>query len=237
MTGEARYLKTGEAAADVGERAYWNYEMQMKRLETQLGSMVGGDGAIYAIRRSLWQTLPDDAINDFLNPLQIVAAGWRGVYEPDAVCWEETGGSTKRSEYKRRVRIVSRSWRAVFQARRGAQPVQGRPLRLVAVVPQGPALDLGLVRVGFVVGSAQPACWFRLFGRTGRRSSPSALSAASSTAAIRAPADGACDPAGYFLAHQRRVDGRHLREGTLGRVSGVWSPPRAQAGSRRRATV
>ena len=54
VTGEARYLKTGEAAADVGERAYWDYEMHMKRLETQLGSMVGGDGAIYAIRRHLW---------------------------------------------------------------------------------------------------------------------------------------------------------------------------------------
>ena len=93
----------------------------MKRLETQLGSMVGGDGAIYAIRRSLWQTLPEDAINDFLNPLQIVVAGWRGVYEPEAVCWEETAGGI-RSEYQRRVRIVSRSWRAVFQAGRVLNP-------------------------------------------------------------------------------------------------------------------
>jgi cellulose synthase/poly-beta-1,6-N-acetylglucosamine synthase-like glycosyltransferase len=115
VTGEARYLQNGQTTADIGERAYWNYEIQTKRLETDLGSMVGGDGAIYAIRRSLWKTLPEDAINDFLNPLQIVSAGWRGVYEPEAICWEETGGGA-RSEYKRRVRIVSRSWRAVFQA-------------------------------------------------------------------------------------------------------------------------
>ena len=121
VTGEARYLKTGQAAADVGERAYWGYEIQVKRLETQLGSMVGGDGAIYAIRRSLWKALPPDAINDFLNPLQIVAAGWRGIYEPDAICWEETAGGI-RSEYRRRVRIVSRSWRAVFQAGRVLNP-------------------------------------------------------------------------------------------------------------------
>ena len=114
-TGEARYIAGSDAAADVGERLYWNYEIQVKRLETALGSMVGGDGAIYAIRKSLWQTLPDAAINDFLNPLQIVAAGWRAVYEPEAVCFEETAGGT-RAEYRRRVRIVSRSWRAVFQA-------------------------------------------------------------------------------------------------------------------------
>jgi cellulose synthase/poly-beta-1,6-N-acetylglucosamine synthase-like glycosyltransferase len=114
VTGEARYLPGGGAAADLGERAYWDYEMQIKRLETALGSMVGGDGAIYAIRRSLWRELPENAINDFLNPLQIVAAGWRGVYEPEAVCHEETAGGS-RTEYRRRVRIVSRSWRAVFQ--------------------------------------------------------------------------------------------------------------------------
>ncbi len=41
----------GQSAADVGERAYWNYEIQVKRLETAVGSMVGGDGAIYAIRK------------------------------------------------------------------------------------------------------------------------------------------------------------------------------------------
>ena len=41
--------------SDVGERAYWNYEIWIKRLETGVGSMVGGDGAIYAIRRQLYQ--------------------------------------------------------------------------------------------------------------------------------------------------------------------------------------
>jgi len=115
VTGEARYRAGGTSAADVGERAYWDYEIQIKRYETSLGSMVGGDGAIYAIRRSLWSELPEDAINDFLNPLQIVAAGRRAVYEPEAICYEDTAGGMK-VEYKRRVRIVSRSWRAVFQA-------------------------------------------------------------------------------------------------------------------------
>lgn len=122
-TGEARYLPGANAVADVGERLYWSYEMQIKRLETALGSMVGGDGAIYAIRKSLWRTLPENAINDFLNPLEIVAAGWRAVYEPEAVCFEETAGGT-RAEYRRRVRIVSRSWRAVFQARGVLNPLR-----------------------------------------------------------------------------------------------------------------
>ena len=115
VTGEARYIPGDGSAAGIGERVYWDYEIQLKRLETALGSMVGGDGAIYAIRRSLWRELPENAINDFLNPLQIVAAGWRAVYEPDAICYEDAAGAVS-SEYRRRVRIISRSWRAVFQA-------------------------------------------------------------------------------------------------------------------------
>ena len=58
--------------------------------------MVGGDGAIYAIRRKLWRELPSDAINDFLNPLQIVEAGSRAVYEPEAICYEDTAGGVAR---------------------------------------------------------------------------------------------------------------------------------------------
>jgi cellulose synthase/poly-beta-1,6-N-acetylglucosamine synthase-like glycosyltransferase len=114
VTGQARYVEGNRTAADAGERTYWDYEIYLKRLETAVGSTVGGDGAIYAIRAHLWKPLPSTGINDFLNPLQIVDAGWRAVYEPEAICYEDTAGTAGR-EYHRRVRIVSRSWRAVFQ--------------------------------------------------------------------------------------------------------------------------
>ncbi|HEY7440923.1 MAG TPA: glycosyltransferase family 2 protein [Vicinamibacterales bacterium] len=115
ITGETQYLE-GRSAADAGERAYWGYEGRIKRLETAVWSTVGGDGALYAIRRALWRTLPETAINDFLNPLQIVEAGWRAIYMPEARGFEETAGNVK-TEWRRRVRIVSRSWRAVWQAK------------------------------------------------------------------------------------------------------------------------
>ena len=92
VTGVARYAAGGRSAADAGERAYWGYEIWLKRLESSVSSLVGGDGAIYAIRRALWSTLPENAINDFLNPLQIVGRGYRGVFESEAICYEETAG-------------------------------------------------------------------------------------------------------------------------------------------------
>jgi cellulose synthase/poly-beta-1,6-N-acetylglucosamine synthase-like glycosyltransferase len=115
ITGETQYVE-GRSAADAGERTYWGYEGGIKRLETAVWSTVGGDGALYAIRRALWRTLPETAINDFLNPLQIVEAGWRAIYMPEARGFEETAGEVT-TEWRRRVRIVSRSWRAVWQAK------------------------------------------------------------------------------------------------------------------------
>jgi cellulose synthase/poly-beta-1,6-N-acetylglucosamine synthase-like glycosyltransferase len=230
VTGEARYLPGSGVAAEVGERAYWDYEIQIKRLETDLGSMVGGDGAIYAIRRSLWRNLPEDAINDFLNPLQIVAGGRRAVYEPEAICYEETAGGM-RAEYRRRVRIVSRSWRAIFQAPGVLNPLRvghftwclishkilrwggGVALVLaftslvnlyVETVARWPLASSGVLLLAGAMGIGT---------RTGRRAS--AMSA-------------------YFaVINAASLVG--LFNGSFGRVSGVWSTPRQRSASRRRA--
>jgi cellulose synthase/poly-beta-1,6-N-acetylglucosamine synthase-like glycosyltransferase len=223
VTGEARYLQGDQSTADVSERAYWNYEIWIKRLETSVGSMVGGDGAIYAIRRALWTPLPEDAINDFLNPLQIVGAGWRGVYEPKAICYEETAAGVGR-EWRRRVRIVSRSWRAVFQA-----PGVLNPFRV------------GIF--AFCLVSHKVLRWFSgLF-----------VAGVLLSAAVLAPASVAVDPrlalaaaamvllllavpttrqAAGFVLYFAAINAASLTgiaKGTLGRVSGVWTTPRASS--------
>jgi cellulose synthase/poly-beta-1,6-N-acetylglucosamine synthase-like glycosyltransferase len=226
VTGEARYLPDGQAAADVGERAYWNYEIQIKRLETAVGSMVGGDGAIYAIRRSLWRTLPDNAINDFLNPLQIVAAGWRTVYEPEAICWEETAGRTG-AEYRRRVRIVSRSWRAVFEARGVLNParvglfawslVSHKLMRWVSPLFSAVAVAAGVVLVATTVPATGPAL---------------GVAAVILAAAAATPRGRRLMGIGAYFAVISAESLVGVIKGITGRVSGVWSTPREQSGTR-----
>ena len=92
-------------------------------------------------------TLPEDAINDFLNPLQIVEAGWRGVYEPEAVCYEETSGRLQVGVPAARPHREPQLARGLPGARR-AQPVPRRPLQLVPHLAQGAALEHGPLRVG-----------------------------------------------------------------------------------------
>lgn len=108
VTGESRYAGAGRSAVGRQEHAYWDYERLMKIHETSLGSMVGGDGAIFAVRRSLYEPLDATDINDFVTPLQIVKRGYRCVYEPEAIC-DEQGTLRYDEEFRRKARIVNRS--------------------------------------------------------------------------------------------------------------------------------
>jgi cellulose synthase/poly-beta-1,6-N-acetylglucosamine synthase-like glycosyltransferase len=221
VTGEARYLASGRAASDLGERVYWDYEMQIKRLETALGSMVGGDGAIYAIRRELWTPLPANAINDFLNPLQIVARGWRTVYEPDAFCWEETAGRM-RAEYRRRIRIVSRSWRAVFQAGDVLNPFK---VGIFAWSVVSHKVLRWFTGVFLMTGSAAGAAL--VIGAREHIPVPLILSlgvVVGGLLLLRAPRRAASMLTYFALINAASTIG--LIKGTFGDVSGIWSTPR-----------
>lgn len=116
VVGNARYVEGQGAPAARSEGLYWKLETWLKMNESRFGSVVGGDGAIYAIRKQLYTPLLPTDINDLLNPLQIVLQGYRGIYESSAECTEEAGDTFKK-EFRRKVRIVGRSLNAV---RRGA---------------------------------------------------------------------------------------------------------------------
>ena len=227
VTGEARYTTGTATTAETGERAYWDYEIAIKRLETAVGSMVGGDGAIYAIRKPLWRELPIDAINDFLNPLQIVAAGWRAVYEPEAICYEETAGTTRR-EYVRRVRIVSRSWRAVFQEPAVLNPFRMGLFTLSVVSHKLLRWISGVFLFGAVVaplGMADPLAAEQSWLFAG-------AILAVVAAALAFPAVRRVGGYGVYFLVISLASLVGIAKGTLGRVSGTWNTPRAAAGGR-----
>jgi len=123
VVGAALYTDAAAGASAQNENYYWQYELAIKKLESQVHSVVGGDGAIYAIRANLWEPLRNDDINDFVNPLQIVIKGFRGVFEPRAECYEETAGEFKR-EFERKERIVNRSIQALLRNRAALNPAK-----------------------------------------------------------------------------------------------------------------
>jgi cellulose synthase/poly-beta-1,6-N-acetylglucosamine synthase-like glycosyltransferase len=123
VVGAALYTDGKTSAAAASEDIYWRYEIKLKTLESKLHSVVGGDGAIYAIRRALFIKLDAKDINDFVNPLQIIAQGYRGVFDHEANCLEETAGDFAK-EAKRKQRIVNRSFRGLMKMKEVLNPLK-----------------------------------------------------------------------------------------------------------------
>lgn len=103
------------------ENTYWSMELILKEWESRLSSVVGADGAIYALRKELFEPLVAEDINDFLLPLKVVAAGYRGVFDPEAECYEWAAPSFQ-GEFRRKYRIVNRSLRAVLKVPKTLSP-------------------------------------------------------------------------------------------------------------------
>ena len=103
-----------------------------KQWESDFASVVGGDGAIYAIRRELWEPLIETDINDFVNPLQIVAKGYRGIFDAEAICTERPAGNFGR-EFGRKVRIANRSFSGLLRVPQVLNPLQVGRFALLVV--------------------------------------------------------------------------------------------------------
>lgn len=103
-------ILTGEPDADgVGDGVglYWRYEKMVRRNESLVDSSVGASGAIYAIRRCLFEPMPQDMIlDDVWLPMRIAQRGYRVLFEPAARAWDRAP-ATARQEFIRKVRTLS----------------------------------------------------------------------------------------------------------------------------------
>jgi cellulose synthase/poly-beta-1,6-N-acetylglucosamine synthase-like glycosyltransferase len=102
-------LETNEStrAGGQGTAMYWRYEKFIRSTEGQADSTVGATGAIYAIRRELFEPIPDDTIlDDVVIPLRIVRRGYRVVFEPRARALD-TASATAHQEFVRKSRTIA----------------------------------------------------------------------------------------------------------------------------------
>jgi cellulose synthase/poly-beta-1,6-N-acetylglucosamine synthase-like glycosyltransferase len=98
---------------DYEESAYWSYESLIKMYEGRRGAVVGANGGLYAIRRSLFTQLPPSTIvDDFVIPLRILEAGYKVAYEEGAVAHEETTEDYGK-EFGRRARIAAGNFQSL----------------------------------------------------------------------------------------------------------------------------
>ena len=98
-------------AADGSNRegVYWRYELKQREAESRLGSITGGNGSIYAVRRSDYVEVDPKWGHDLSLPYRMVQEGRRAVYEPGALAFEKPTPSNE-TEYRRKVRMFEHCW-------------------------------------------------------------------------------------------------------------------------------
>ena len=95
--------------------AYWRYEKGLRSMESEIHSVPGATGAIYAIRRKLFAPLPAGTIlDDVVIPMRIVLAGKRVVFDSAARAYEVASRNAN-SEYERKIRTLAGNYQLIVQ--------------------------------------------------------------------------------------------------------------------------
>ena len=144
VTGKMVYTNPDGSLVGDGCSSYMKYENWLRECETKIGSVVGVDGGVDAMRRSLYEPLRADQLPDFVQPLKVVEKGYRVIYEEEALLKEEALDDSDR-EYSMRVRVSLRAlWamhdmRALFNPRNfgmfSVQMISHKLLRYLAFIP------------------------------------------------------------------------------------------------------
>jgi poly-beta-1,6-N-acetyl-D-glucosamine synthase len=142
VSGELMLASVGSTPGTEGVGLYWQYEKTIRRCESLVDSTIGATGAIYAIRRHLFEPIPEDTLlDDVLVPLRITQRGARVVFVPGARAWDRV--VPVRHEFARKVRTIAGNFQLLVREPWLLSPTRNRlwfqvlshkGLRLVAPV-------------------------------------------------------------------------------------------------------
>jgi cellulose synthase/poly-beta-1,6-N-acetylglucosamine synthase-like glycosyltransferase len=111
VCGQLRLQADG---AGTDEGAYWRYELAVRELESKLGGITAGNGAIYATRKEAYIVLDSARGHDLSFPFAMTKRGWRALYAPDAIA-EEKMAPTIGGEFARKRRMMNRTWGVILR--------------------------------------------------------------------------------------------------------------------------
>jgi len=118
VTGEKRVQGGGEGL-------YWRYESYLKARDSQVSSVMGAAGEIFALRREAFRPPEEDSIiEDFVLSMRLVAAGWRVIYEPEALAYEPPSPSLA-ADWDRRTRIAAGGFQSMARLPEMLDPRRG----------------------------------------------------------------------------------------------------------------
>ncbi|MCD6388404.1 MAG: glycosyltransferase family 2 protein, partial [Desulfobulbaceae bacterium] len=89
VAGRLRFIDTDQNLTTESQGLYWRYEVKLRELESCLGTLVGVDGPLYAVRKKCYVPLEANIISDLMTPLLVLEQGRKVILEPEAVVDEK----------------------------------------------------------------------------------------------------------------------------------------------------
>ena len=124
VAGRLVYVDPTASGVGRGAKSYWGYETFLKTHESRARSLIGASGCLYAVRRAAYVPLYHEACSDFIIATKMVEQGLRAVYEPGAVCTEETNRRADK-EMRMRVRVIAQTYSDLWRHRSMMNPARG----------------------------------------------------------------------------------------------------------------
>ncbi len=123
VAGRLIYTDDSSSGVGNGAKSYWSYETFLKQSESRACSLIGASGCLYAVKKSAYRPMYAEACSDFLICAKIYELNLRSVYEPNAVCTEETNRQTDQ-EFKMRVRVIGQTFTDLWLNRQMMNPLK-----------------------------------------------------------------------------------------------------------------
>jgi len=133
VAGCMRFVNTDANINTQSQGFYWRYELMLRKLESSVGSLIGVDGPLYAVRRKNYVPLVPQAISDLLTPLLVLGQGLKVVLEPEAII-EEDPTRCAGDEFRTRRRITLRGLTGLKTYRQLLNPLRHLLLSLQIVL-------------------------------------------------------------------------------------------------------
>ncbi|MCK9295298.1 MAG: glycosyltransferase family 2 protein [Desulfobulbaceae bacterium] len=122
VCGRKSIVKNAQRESSQGDSLFWDLESRLKTMQSHAGSISNGDGEIFAIRRHLYEPIPEDVINDDQAiTFNIVKNGYRVVYEPLAISYEEASIVIS-DDFKVKARMVTGGYQTIARYKKFLLP-------------------------------------------------------------------------------------------------------------------
>lgn len=96
-------IRNGGSTEEASVGMYWRYEKWIRKRHSEIDSVLGASGCIYAMRRSLAAPLPPETLNDDMHlPFQAFFRGYRVLFVEEARAYDDP--TMLQAEFRRKVR-------------------------------------------------------------------------------------------------------------------------------------